>query len=1194
MIKVSRTVLIVEDSLEDREMLRRYLQQDDLYTYTVLEAETGEEGLEQYRLFLPDAILLDYLLPDTNGLEFIQNLQQQSPKTDLPVVYLTGQGNEELAGQLPQQNVQQYLNKSTITADKLHQALDRAFKQVELLRQVADLKIQANQTLEILSQREEQLRLALESAQIGVWDWDIVNDRLIWDDRMYEIYGIARSNFSGAYQAWVAGVHPDDRAIANAAIQQAILGKKNYDPEFRIVRPDGKIRTLKANAFLQRNAEGKALRMIGTNYDISEQKEALREREQAQVLLIQQVEQQHLIMEMTQGIRRSLNLQDILQTTVDEVRQYLQTERVIVFQFSSNWGGTVVVESVEEGWSPILSTQIDDPCFGDAYVDSFRQGLITAKSDIYNSGLASCHLERLISFQVRANLVVPILKGDELWGLLAAHHCSTPREWQASEIELLWQLAAQVSIAIQQADLFEQAKAELAQRKQAEQALQQLNIDLEQRVAERTAELAQVNDRLLETLIDQQHSQIILQEQAQLLDLAHDTIMTHDMNDAITFWNEGAEYMYGWTKAAALGRDIHTLLQTQFPNQSLAEIKIELMEQGYWEGELIHTCRNGSTITVDSRWVLQTDELDRPIKVLQINNDISDRKQAEALIRQQAERESLLLEISQRIRQSLDLYTVFETAVEEIRKFMHADRVGIFKFYPESHFDDGEFVAESVLEGFNSALEIRIHDHCFGEQYAIHYQQGRIQAVDDIYNAGLQDCHRDVLAQFQIRANLIVPLLNGEGLWGLLCIHQCDAPRHWQEVEIDLVKQISNQLAIAINQSELYEKLRRELQERQQAEAMTRESERRWRSLFESTNLAVVSSDTTGIINAVNPFFLKLTGYTESEVLGQNWFDFFVPSNRVQEQRQRLQENLQQENYPSFQGQILTKTGKEIVINWSNTLLRNPKGEVIGVTGIGEDITQRQAVEKLKDEFISIVSHELRTPLTSIRGSLGLLVTGVMDDEPEAMRRMIEIAAIDTERLVRLVNDMLDLEKLEMGKISLLRECCDAADLMRRSLEIMESSAQEAGLRLEMEMHSQSIQIWVSPDRIIQTFTNLLSNAIKFSPAGSFVSIAAEVVNEVVNEEPNEESTEILNPILPLPYILFSVKDRGRGIPADKLEIIFGRFQQVDASDSRDRGGTGLGLAICKSIVQQHGGQIWAESTWLQGSTFFVALPTRS
>jgi PAS domain S-box-containing protein len=199
--------------------------------------------------------------------------------------------------------------------------------------------------------------------------------------------------------------------------------------------------------------------------------------------------------------------------------------------------------------------------------------------------------------------------------------------------------------------------------------------------------------------------------------------------------------------------------------------------------------------------------------------DISNHKKAEKIIRQQIEREKLLREITQRIRQSLDLHTIFDIACQEIRQVIQADRVGIFKFYPESNFDDGEFVAESVVDGFTSVMEIRVHDHCFGENYSFLYALGRFYAVDDIYSGGMTTCHTDILAQFQVRANLIMPLLCGNELWGLLCLHQCATTRHWEQSEIEFTQQIANQLAIAIQQANLYEQIQSELLVREQAEA---------------------------------------------------------------------------------------------------------------------------------------------------------------------------------------------------------------------------------------------------------------------------------------------------------------------------------------------------------------------------------------
>ena len=223
-----------------------------------------------------------------------------------------------------------------------------------------------------------------------------------------------------------------------------------------------------------------------------------------------------------------------------------------------------------------------------------------------------------------------------------------------------------------------------------------------------------------------------------------------------------------------------------------------------------------------SRGEKVVDDNNKVIKAFGTITDIEEIKQAEKLIRRQAKREFVIREITQNIRKTLDLKTIFQTTVEEIRNFLKADRVGIFEFYPDSKFDDGEFVAESVLPKFISAMTVKIHDHCFGEQYAPLYEQGKIQSVSDIHNAGLSDCHIQVLSQFQICANLVVPLLKSDKLWGLLCIHQCDSPRTWENLEIDFVKQIAIQLAIAVQQADLYEQIQADLLTRKQTEEQLR------------------------------------------------------------------------------------------------------------------------------------------------------------------------------------------------------------------------------------------------------------------------------------------------------------------------------------------------------------------------------------
>lgn len=252
------------------------------------------------------------------------------------------------------------------------------------------------------------------------------------------------------------------------------------------------------------------------------------------------------------------------------------------------------------------------------------------------------------------------------------------------------------------------------------------------------------------------------------------------------------------------------------------------------------------------------------------------------------------------------------------------------------------------------------------------------------------------------------------------------------------------------------------------------------------------------------------------------------------------------------------------------------------------EIEARKQAEKKKDELISIVSHEIKTPLTSMRASLGLLMAGNFGSLQPPGQRMLEIALSSTDRLVRLVNDILDLERIESGIDMRFTENCDIPDLMIQATEIVQTMAQEAQVMLSVS--AIPLKRRVNPDRIIQVLTNLLTNAIKFSPPGSTVLLTAEL-HSAEDGQQNGGKNSSSSCQLPTEELLIKVKDPGRGIPPNKLESIFDRFQQVDVSDSREKGGSGLGLAICRNIVQQHGGRIWAESSPNAGTTFYFTLP---
>ncbi|GAC1449801.1 MAG: hypothetical protein NVS2B14_19390 [Chamaesiphon sp.] len=317
----------------------------------------------------------------------------------------------------------------------------------------------------------------------------------------------------------------------------------------------------------------------------------------------------------------------------------------------------------------------------------------------------------------------------------------------------------------------------------------------------------------------------------------------------------------------------------------------------------------------------------------------------------------------------------------------------------------------------------------------------------------------------------------------------------------------------------------------------------------------------------INPTGIKLLGASSPQaIIDKPILDIVHPNyQRVFEQQiQQVQAGKLGAKLSALK--LMRLDGQEIDVEITASAIVYQSQPAVQI--VVRDITERQRVERMKDEFISILSHELRTPLTSIRGSLGLLASGLLLSQPEKSQRMLEIATSNTERLIRLLNDILDIERISSGTEKIEKHIYNIAHLMQQAVDEMRGMAEAHTISISVSLINSPV--WVERDRIIQVLANLLSNAIKFSPQGATIYLTAEKQSD---------------------SLLLAIKDQGRGIPADKLEIIFERFQQIDASDSRQKGGTGLGLAICRQIVEQHDGRIWVTSTLNQGSTFYFTLP---
>jgi len=363
------------------------------------------------------------------------------------------------------------------------------------------------------------------------------------------------------------------------------------------------------------------------------------------------------------------------------------------------------------------------------------------------------------------------------------------------------------------------------------------------------------------------------------------------------------------------------------------------------------------------------------------------------------------------------------------------------------------------------------------------------------------------------------------------------------------------------------------------------------RSLIESNIDALMTTDAAGIITDVNRQMEALTGCTRDELIGAPFKNYFTDPERAAAGIKRV---LREKKITNYELTARARDGKMTVVSYNATTFYDRDRTLQGVFAAARDITERrhieqmlqeknvelesaksvaeqtverlEEVEQLKKGFLSTVSHELRTPLTSIRGSLGLLASGAAGPLPDHVVEVVALAERNAIRLMALIEDILDLERLETGKIELQMTRVPIASILRRA---MESLAAFGAHGVTVDAPNVSSSIDVDADRIVQVLVNLLSNAVKFSPPGGVVTIAVTVDGQ---------------------WTEFRVIDHGRGVPAAHRRAIFERFRQVDPSDAREKGGAGLGLAICKSIVEQHGGSIGVESEEGAGSAFWFRL----
>ncbi|CAN5428981.1 hypothetical protein BH11CYA1_BH11CYA1_31680 [soil metagenome] len=341
--------------------------------------------------------------------------------------------------------------------------------------------------------------------------------------------------------------------------------------------------------------------------------------------------------------------------------------------------------------------------------------------------------------------------------------------------------------------------------------------------------------------------------------------------------------------------------------------------------------------------------------------------------------------------------------------------------------------------------------------------------------------------------------------------------------------------------------------------------------------------DIQGRIVFINPACEAITGYSQSELLGRNLRDL-IADKRQEETGSHsviIDPNPSRglfsviENrsiFESIDQNFIGKDGKLVPVHYVSSPLEKD-GVVVGAVVTFRDVTMRKEAEKRVAEFYSTVSHELRSPLTSIRGALGLMEGGKAGEMPARAMRLVAIAKEECDRLIRLINDILDIRKIEVGKLNLFLKKEKIDEIIAATVDGIKPMAAEARVKFKLNQVDPDLSVFCDRDRIIQVLNNLIGNAVKFSSEDQIVTVSA-------NEVQREAGT----------FVRVGVKDCGPGIAEEERDKLFNLFQQVDSSDSRPKGGTGLGLAISKALVEQHSGTIGFDSTVGEGSTFWFEL----
>ena len=851
------------------------------------------------------------------------------------------------------------------------------------------------------------------------------------------------------------------------------------------------------------------------------------------------------MVQIAQQIRQSLDIDDVLTTTVAEVQRFLQADRVLIYHFEPNGTGQAIYETVLSPYPKILNQSFDEEVFPTAYHQAYALGKVRQIADIEQADVAPCLAAFVKQFGVKAKLVVPIIQNaheDEgpeapkegfrqsgvnsdaialapvLWGLLIAHQCDRTRDWKDWEVELMKQLSTQVAIAIQQSELYNQR--------------QQLNTQLEQRVVQRTTELAATNAALEEEVRERQHTESILRQKNDtlnaLITASPRAIFMLDLEGHVKIWNPAAERMFGWREAEVLARPSPDSLKA--PWEDCASLQTCVLEgQTYTRVEMHRQKKDGTGIDLICSAAPLNDTAGNISGIVAVIVDISEqKKRAEEL----------------RLLQSVVVNTNDAVIITEAEPF---ESPGPRILYVNAAFTE--------ITGYESAEVLGKTPRILQGPKTDRAELNRVRIALSTWQPVTVEVinYRKDGSEFWNEFSL-VPVADATGWY-----------THWIAVQRDTTR-------------------------RKHTEQALLQREQNFRTLIENALDIIMILDLDGTIRYISPSVEKVLGFVMADLIEQN-IEAFIHADDWQTNRYmpeatlcaRLLSTTQPlELEPPVEFRHRHRDGSwRILEAVSQPFLDS--GNQLQVIVNARDITERKRLDEtrlalerekelsaLKTRFFSMASHEFRTPLSTALAAAQVLENSqtAWEDTAKRLRNLHRIQD-SVKHTAQLLDDILTINRAESGNLAFNPKPI-ALDLY--CAYFIEEMQLSAGDRHQLTFVSigDSYSISLDEKRLRSILSNLLSNAIKYSPEGGMISLRLEFRPQAV---------------------LLQVKDQGIGIPPEDKQQLFEPFQR--GKNVRNVPGTGLGLVVVKKWVDLHQGKIFVESTVGKGTTCSVTLPLR-